>query len=109
MWLTRCCGSQRRLTAPPKLAYGKRGSPPEIGPDATLLFDITFNGFKTMADVEDPADEEEDEEEYEDDGGDDGAGEEDDDEEDAPKAKKSKHAEEEEEEEDDAGDDDDEE
>lgn len=35
-------GEQRRLTCPPKTAYGKRGSPPEIPPDATLVFDITL-------------------------------------------------------------------
>jgi FKBP-type peptidyl-prolyl cis-trans isomerase len=35
-------GQQRRLTVPPKMGYGKRGSPPEIPPDATLVFDITL-------------------------------------------------------------------
>lgn len=35
-------GEARRLTVPPKLGYGKRGSPPEIGPDATLVFDVTL-------------------------------------------------------------------
>ena len=35
-------GEQRRLRIPPKLGYGKRGSPPEIPPDATLVFDITL-------------------------------------------------------------------
>ncbi len=36
------CGEKRRLTIPPKLGYGKRGSPPEVPPDATLVFDITL-------------------------------------------------------------------
>ena len=35
-------GEQRRLTCPPKLAYGKRGSPPDIPADATLVFDVTL-------------------------------------------------------------------
>ena len=35
-------GEQRRLTIPPKLGYGKRGSAPDIPPDATLVFDITL-------------------------------------------------------------------
>ena len=38
-------GEQRRLTIPPKLGYGKRGSPPEIPPDATLVFDVTYLGL----------------------------------------------------------------
>ena len=38
-------GEQRRLTVPPKLGYGKRGSPPEIPPDATLVFDVTYLGL----------------------------------------------------------------
>ena len=35
-------GEKRRLRVPPKVGYGKRGSPPEIPPDATLIFDITL-------------------------------------------------------------------
>lgn len=35
-------GQRRILTIPPKLGYGKRGSPPEIPGDATLVFDVTL-------------------------------------------------------------------
>ena len=31
-------GGRRRITVPPDLAYGKRGVPPVIGPDETLVF-----------------------------------------------------------------------
>lgn len=33
-------GSQYRFFVPSNLAYGKRGSPPKIGADATLTFDV---------------------------------------------------------------------
>ena len=36
-------GERARLVVPPKLGYGKRGSPPEIPGDATLVFDVTLN------------------------------------------------------------------
>ncbi|GAX81330.1 hypothetical protein CEUSTIGMA_g8761.t1 [Chlamydomonas eustigma] len=40
-------GEQRRLTIPPKLGYGKRGSAPEVPPDATIVFDVTLKNLIT--------------------------------------------------------------
>jgi len=36
-------GERARLVVPPKLGYGKKGAPPEIPGDATLVFDVTLN------------------------------------------------------------------
>jgi len=38
-------GGKRRLTVPPKLAYGRKGCSPDIPPDSALNFLVTMKAI----------------------------------------------------------------
>jgi FKBP-type peptidyl-prolyl cis-trans isomerase len=42
--MTRVNGTYR-LVIPPDIGYGEQGRPPYIGPNATLIFDITVTSI----------------------------------------------------------------
>ncbi len=39
-------GSRYRIVLAPELGYGERGSPPNIGPNATLVFEVELLGIE---------------------------------------------------------------